>query len=66
MLWQHIMLCENMFLRVQLARVCVVRYIVKDWRVLHYVAHNAHPSKLHSQEHVPTQHDMLPQHPVSR
>jgi len=27
MLWQHIMMCENTLLRVQLARVCVVRYV---------------------------------------
>jgi len=62
-LWQHVMLCKSMLLRVQLARVCIMCYVM---RVPHYVAHDAHPSQLHSQQHTLAQHDMLPQHPVYR
>ena len=62
MLWQHVVLCNSTLLRMRLAKVCVVCYVV---RVSHYVTHDAHHSQAHSQQRTLTQHDMLPQHPVN-
>jgi len=36
-LWQHVMLCRNKLLRVQLVRCASLCYVTRDWPVPHYV-----------------------------
>ena len=58
-LWQHIMLCRNVFW--SSGSVCFVCWVMRD---SHYSAHEAHWAT--APQHIPTQHDMLPQHLICK